>query len=238
MIITNPTRNDGFGAQYQNVLFTALYSELTNNKFVYTPFKEMEHNYNNDPTFLAKKESFINLKESKYKYNNEQDIKVLDNSTIYNYVESNIDTCLKTETLKYFRDRLSSKNPYNTDLLNIAVHVRVFNSNDTREFSKSNPLTCKKVIEKIIDSIGHSNYRIHIYSQGRIQDFEIFKNPNTIFHLNDSVESTFCGFLYSNILLTAKSSLSYVAGLLSDQTRVHYFPFWHKCPTNWIPEKF
>ena len=64
MSITNPSRDDGFGAQYQNVLFTALYCEITNNQFVYTPFKQMEHNYDDAPHFLQEKEKFINLKES------------------------------------------------------------------------------------------------------------------------------------------------------------------------------
>ena len=236
MIITNPKRDDGFGAQYQNVLFTALYSELTNNQFVYTPFEKMEHNYDEDPSFLDNKEAFINLKESKYKHNNEKNINTIDNSEIYNLVESNIDACLETDTLKYFRKRLTSYNPYSKDILNIAVHIRIFNSHDSREYSKSDPSKCEKAIKEIVKTVNSTNYKIHIYSQGEERNFHRFKTPNTIFHLNKSIEDTFSGFLHSDILLIASSSLSYTAGLLADSnTNVYYFPFWHKCPENWIP---
>ena len=64
----------------------------------------------------------------------------------------------------------------------------------------------------------------------------MFESPQTVLHLNGSVEDTFSGFIHSDTLLIAKSSFSYVAGLLIDEdTPVYYFPFWHECPSSWIP---
>ena len=59
--LTNFTRDDGFGAQYQTILYSIMYSELVNKEFVYTPFKKMEHNYDDDPNFLKEKENLINI---------------------------------------------------------------------------------------------------------------------------------------------------------------------------------
>ena len=53
--ITNPERTDGFGAQFQTIIASAIYAELNNIPYIYTPFKMMEHNYDNDPEFLPKK---------------------------------------------------------------------------------------------------------------------------------------------------------------------------------------
>jgi len=59
--VTNSRRKDGFGAQFQEVIAAVIYAEIQNKKFVYTPFKLMEHNYDNDPDFIAKKERLINF---------------------------------------------------------------------------------------------------------------------------------------------------------------------------------
>jgi hypothetical protein len=43
-IISNPCRTDGFGAQYQTIIYSVIYAELNNKEFRYSPFKKMEHN--------------------------------------------------------------------------------------------------------------------------------------------------------------------------------------------------
>jgi len=61
MIVSNPIRSDGFGAQFQTIIYSIVVAELENKSFVYSPFHSMEHNYDNDPKFLEKMESFINI---------------------------------------------------------------------------------------------------------------------------------------------------------------------------------
>src|SRR5437879_2124611 len=60
-VVTNPLRSDGFGGQYQTIIYSIIYAELTGNVFAYSPFRAMEHNYDNDPDFIKKKEWLINL---------------------------------------------------------------------------------------------------------------------------------------------------------------------------------
>ena len=58
--ITNNTLvHDGFGENVKIVLYTMMYAEFHGMQFVYTPFKHLEHNDENDPDFLAKKEKIL-----------------------------------------------------------------------------------------------------------------------------------------------------------------------------------
>jgi len=54
-------REDGFGAQYQYYIWQILYTELNGGKFVMPKIDKMEHNYNNDPSHLARIICFIEL---------------------------------------------------------------------------------------------------------------------------------------------------------------------------------
>jgi hypothetical protein len=99
MYITNALRDDGFGAQYQTVIFTILYAGLYNLEFVYTPFTSIAHNYDNDELFLEKKEKFINIKNN-YKSVREINPKKLINvplQKIYWEVEQRLDLLLNSD---------------------------------------------------------------------------------------------------------------------------------------------
>ena len=62
----------------------------------------------------------------------------------------------------------------------------------------------------------HPNYSICIYSEGNVDDFKEFKNLNVHFALNDDIKTTFHGLVTAKILVTAISSFSYAAALLSE----------------------
>jgi hypothetical protein len=70
------------------------------------------------------------------------------------------------------------------------------------------------------------NLLFHIYSQGNITNFLDLNNTDVLFHLNENIEDTFIGLVAANILVISPSSLSYVAGLISDGI-IYYKPFWH-----------
>ena len=42
---SNPPRNDGFGSQFQSIIWSYLYCKMNNYEFCYLPFTTMEHNY-------------------------------------------------------------------------------------------------------------------------------------------------------------------------------------------------
>ena len=61
IFITNNGQSDGFGSQFQGLISTVIYADLHQKQFAYTPFRIMEHNYDRDPEFIAKKEKLINF---------------------------------------------------------------------------------------------------------------------------------------------------------------------------------
>ena len=61
-VITNPNKpNDGFGENFKLLIYSVMFAELHGFKFIYTPFKEMEHNYMGDNDYLFKKEILVNF---------------------------------------------------------------------------------------------------------------------------------------------------------------------------------
>ena len=61
-MITNIIYNDGFGENLKFIIYSIIYSEYMKMEFHYTPFTNLvEHNYDNDPYFLDKKENLINF---------------------------------------------------------------------------------------------------------------------------------------------------------------------------------
>ena len=87
-------------------------------------------------------------------------------------------------------------------------------------------------IGQVENVTGDRPVRLHIFSQGKPEDFETYRNPNVVLHLNEDLESTFTQMVYADILLTAPSALSYSAGLLSRGT-VYYIEFCNPKLPHW-----
>jgi hypothetical protein len=235
MYITNKTRTDGFGAQYQTIIFTILYAELMNYEFVYTPFSSMEHNYDDDVNFLEKKEELINIRNN-FKSINEIDRTQLidiDLHQLYQTIEHNIDFCVNSNSFKkikeiFFRDKQTKKLSKN----NINIHIRRPNRFDIGDYGYTPDEYYLKVIDEIkkkYNDIGS----IKIFSQGDVSEFESFTPYNAELVLNSSIEDTFTELVNSDILVLSKGSFSYCSGLLCDGI-VFYLPFWHKPLKKWL----
>ena len=233
-LITNPKRSDGFGAQFQSIIYSVIFADLNQKKFVYTPFSAMEHNYDNDPHYLAKKESLINF-ISNFEPNPgiPQPTAVND---LYRFVEARVDSW--AGTLKRIKTifRQNKKFPPRAGVT-AAIHVRRVNSHDNRS---DYPLdaTYLSIISKLKNNFQGQTLNLRIYSQGLQSEFDAYKGiENLTLHLNGPVEETFTEMATSDVLVTTGSSFSYVAGLLSDGD-VYYIPFWHPPLPHWkITEK-
>ena len=240
MNLCNPTRDDGFAAQYQNILFTMVFCELNGDNFIYRPFNKIAHNYNNVPNFVRDKENFINLinsfettiqaNKSKIEYRD------VNNRVSYNVVESYINMLAHSRLFEKAKSLLNEgkKSKFDKSIKNIAVHIRRSNPHDIGSYAYSDNQKFLDIIEEIRKNTPEDKL-IHIYSQGDIKDFEIFRSGDTIFHLNEKTEDTFYDLVCSDVLVCSKSSFSYTAGLLS-MAKVYYIPFWHRVPSCW--EKF
>ena len=233
MYITNIIRNDGFGAQYQTIMFTILYAELYNLEFVYRPFSTMAHNYDNDESFLQKKEKFINIINN-YKNINEVDPKKILNiplQQIYKEVEQRLDLLVTTNSFKKIQDLFyENKNKTHDNVL--TVHIRRPNKFDIGSYGYEQDDYYLKSIELVLNR-NKDIEKIKIFSQGDISDFKNFDHNFTEFHLNEPIEETFSNMVFSDHFIMSKGSISYTAALLNLNS-IYYLPFWHPPLSKWI----
>lgn len=251
-------REDGFGAQYQYYIWQILYTELNGGKFVMPKIDKMEHNYNNDPSFIEKVRKFMNLENT---YNNTEvllnklPLNYLDIREGYKYVEDNIDYCLNSQTIKKIKTLFwMNKNKsyiYEEDqdasqYYNIAVHIRRQNKNDGNNYKKDAIINFSyykdciyEACEKYLFTFGLTKKRpikIYIYSQGNEKEFEEFKNieyGEVILKINEDMFKTFIGMVGADVLILSASSFSYIAGFISDSKEIYYYPFWHNPSNYW-----
>ncbi len=239
-MITNPQQSDGFGSQFQTIIAAVVYAELHHKKYVYTPFEVMEHNYNNDPDFIVKKEELINFipnfdvidqSESKdYSINSKINYKA--------FFDANVAQCAKSLSLqkikKIFRANKNMSTYFNNDYVHIAIHVRRPNAHDNRVLGADTPNTIfGDIINRLRVVYAGKNPLFHLYSQGRSEDFTLFHASDILLHLNESVEETFQAMVFADVLVISASSFSYTAALLSEGV-VYYIPFWHSPLPHWI----
>lgn len=167
---------DGFGAQFQRFIWTCIYAEECENAtFIYRSPDKIAHNYDDDPLFITTIEETMNMKPNYMNYSDviaqnmeceragrrEDMIDILtpDFYDIFNYIERNIDTCMKSESMarikNYYwqnKDRSSERiRLYRIDdhsasvsassssstaecryTHHLAVHIRRPNQDDTR----------------------------------------------------------------------------------------------------------
>ncbi len=257
----NEDRSDGFGAQFQNYIFTCYYVEENGNKFLYKPLNRMAHNYNNDPTYIERMENLMNLRSIYRDYrevvkeDSEVEIIVPNFNDIYNFTELNMDRFIKSKTMERIRDAFwknkGDKTMYYPDKdtkIHVAIHVRRANLDDTAYNSSALPDSYYLKVMSIVSNLylareneTGKKLHYHIFSQGKSADFVCYtKNEGDLekedrsdvtLHLNDSNEDTFIGMAAADVLVTSKSSFSYVAALFSDGDILHT-EFWHK-PCSW-----
>jgi hypothetical protein len=199
---------DGFGAQYQRFIWTCIYAEEYESAiFVYRPPTKIAHNYSNDPEFIRKIEYLMNMQPNYLNYDDTTEIiETPDFYDVFNYIEKNTDTCMKSKSMARIKEHYwSNKNParereriyhIRNDAAaytaastaaythHLAVHIRRPNCDDTRPNSGE-----EYTNEYYIQSLLHihdtyqgydstNNIQYHIFSQGDISKFaNILQHP-------------------------------------------------------------
>jgi len=255
--------DDGLGAQFQRFAWTCIYAEeCEESTFIYRSPEKMAHNYTGEPNYIEKLETLMNMKPHYMNYNEARADKTIDEILtpdfydIFNYVERNIDKCMKSESMarikKYYwqnkdsvRDRprlYRIPEGDHTYTHHLAAHIRRPNCDDTRpnggeeytnEYYIKSLLTIR---EKYLKQDSSNRIQFHIYSQG---DEEKFANisgheilgPDIMMHINDSNEDTYLAMTMADILVTSASSYSYSAAFFCNGD-IFYTEFWHK-PCSW-----
>ncbi len=120
--------------------------------------------------------------------------------------------------------------------LRIAIHLRRGDVSPTQHADRYTP--DDKILE-LIDWLQNSMQpvsprpELHVYSQGSAEAFKAYAQRGCHMHLDDDALNDLLAMSKADILVIAKSSFSYVAGLLN-QGLVIYEPFWHTPPAHWI----
>jgi len=238
--------DDGFGENYKYLIYSLMYAEFNKCEFVYNPFKVMRHNYNDDPEYINKKEKMINCIDALKSKIEDVTPRTLNIFDLLQFYHQNVELCSQSNSLKMLKSLfyLDKVNLYDTSIVNIAIHIRRINPHDyivVDQNSKdrvpmrdnlfqeilNNPITAiqlpgmdvpRDLYINVIQQLEQSypNAKFHIYSQGSVDDFKVFEKDNTMLHLNECLETTFQQLVFADILVTSPSSLSYVAGLLSN----------------------
>jgi len=236
--ITIKYRNDGFGAQFLNRIIAILYSEKHNCEYLHLPITSMEHNYNNNPDFIATAEKCMNLKDYYKSYDNQTD-KLCSNIDMYKEFHDNIDEYVNSITMKKLKElfwKNKDRNIFVNEKINVAIHIRRPNRHDNRILGTDTPLSYYiNIIKNIIEKYKDKDLLFHIYSQGNKNQFNIFENFNInyILHLDEDVFLTFTQLVASDILVISYSAFSYCAALLNDGT-IYYIPMVHPPCSKWV----
>jgi len=233
-VVTNPNKlGDGFGENLKLLMFSVMYAEINDCKFVYSPFKLMEHNYDNDPEYSQKKEFLINFIKN-FENVSDEPHHVLNSFELLRFFHLNVEQCSKSKSLNLMRMlfRAGKENPFDGSFTNIAIHIRRMNAHDYNRTGGNNKTAMPGMdvpnelylglIEQLRGS--YSNTKFHIYSQGNPDEFNVFKNDYTVLHINENLEDTFTQMVLADMLIAAPSALSYTAAFLSANT-IYYIEF-------------
>jgi hypothetical protein len=224
MYITNdPNRSDGFGAQFQNIVWLIVFAGLNGYTFAYSDIKSIEHNYNNDPEYINSLIKFTTIKEQFSEITTIDTAINVDMHFLYRTIANEFDLYFTSESFIQFKNhfRKDKRTPFLKDTLNIVIHYRKNNMHDNnsgRHYMNNTDII--RIIEYFNNMYQRSDaVYYHICSQGDSNEYlditEKFKDTRIIYHLNENLTDTFMYMIFADILVTANSSLSYVAALLS-----------------------
>jgi len=222
---------DGFGAQYQHIMSGIAFGEFNNYVYVHSPFITIEHNVDVDKlnTFIGINNNHLSADELL-----STDVIVQPYADAVHW--SNNPSMYYTDNVKQIIKNFyySTHKPLIADV-DIAIHIRRGDVNEdfTDRFTENSKYI--KLIQAL--KLKFPNKKIHIFSEGKIEDFKEFGLNEDNFKLNLDVDETFHSLVCAKILIIAKSSFSYSSAILNENV-VYYMDdflnFWHKPLNTWL----
>lgn len=253
--VTCTGRNVGAGAQVQSVMSTILFARAHGYNYFHTPFKSMELAPDGDEVAWARAwELSTNLGENEL---SSSEVFFLKNKSIdsctkvrwqpltlfyvqhcHEYADrypDKYELVLPEFRRRYAKGKRNFTYREPTDQLHVAIHIR---RGDVLAKAQAERLTDNSKIENLVRSIQAAfenaslHYQLHIISEGKKSDFGSLCDIQARWHLNSCAIEAFDRLVQADVLVTAKSSFSYVAALLNPRIII-YEPFWHTPMTHW-----
>lgn len=261
--IVNPTA--GIGDQLANWITGYYYAKLFNLEYAYSPFypskwndffgfyekeiseRELIKNYGYRkvwlPFFGESSADEIELtKKIINSYRGKKVIFYIEISQVYGEQFGVI-----YDIRKKFNQSIARANDhliFNIDCINIAVHVRRGDISLGQEIENTEMAMrwldnsyYENILKQVVNILKNANYRIYLFSQGKVEDFLELKQFNNVeFCLDMSAMDSFLHMVKADILVTSKSSFSYKPALLSEGIKICPKEFWHGYPleNDWI----
>lgn len=239
--VTCAGKTDGGGAQVHAVMSAILFSRAAGLAYFHSPFTSVDHGEEPE-VFAARWEAAFNLGQGSpgvpdgvpiisgktFSQGYRGAPAIVAQQHFHGFAERNPD--LYGQLADEFRARLALPQR-RFEVPTIAVHVR--RGDVAGDAAHTSRLTDNATILRNISHVrrDHPRHRVVIFSQGVESDFGPLADT-CAFELNSDVFSTISALIAADCLIMAKSSLSYVAGLLSKGS-VYYEPFWHGPLSSW-----
>ena len=259
--VTCRGKTDGGGAQVHAVISALAIARATRLTYFHSPFSSIAHAEGDEAEWADKWEAFFNLGQNERRLgaNNvprcvsikrflkspslwRGESLIIEAEHFTGYTDANVEA-LKA-VLPDIRRKYGSTDKSGFMLhrligtLTMNVHVRRGDvsvdhpSHSDRFTHDEDILGIIRMVRKAAASEGLS-VTVNIWSQGQHTDFAAYEAEDCHLYLDADIFETFHNLSQSDILLMAKSSLSYVAALLCDGICL-YEEFWHAPLPEWI----
>ncbi len=245
--ITNASKFDGGGSQVHQTLSVQAFCKAFGVPYAHTPFAAMAHtpdqverwekrfDLGRGLTHVSSLDcSVVRLRDFLQAPWAWQKPCILSGLNIHPFINSN------PTTYDLVRDRAialyGGREPaYSGAALRVAVHVRRGDVESGNWRFTRNAEIARRIVQlrRATSGCGVST-EVTVFSQGVPDDFPEFLDLDVELRLEgDPLEALNC-MIHADILMMAKSSLSYVAGLLNRKGLVIYEPYWHAPLPGWI----
>lgn len=128
---------------------------------------------------------------------------------------------------------------YDNGKVQIAVHLRRGDVGSAGRFSErftADDLVLGR-LKRVLDAVGPEQVTVRLFSQGQPDDFRAFTDLGVQLHLDDDVFESFHHFVRSDVLFVAKSTFSYLGGVIGGNVCLCE-PFWHPPLPGWLDADF
>ena len=209
-------KEKGFGTQYHSKIFGIAYAIYKNYLFINKPFISSSKLTKEE---AKKLDDFVGIPLGR---NKESDRTYF---TIPNDINPNlVYTKYAISEIKryYYSNSLKPK----LNIFEIIIHIR----NEPHNHNFIEFKNYFKIINRLKKK--YPNYKINIFSTGKLYEFEELKDYSVQIYLNCSIFDVFDSMINCKVLVTSKSSFSYSAALLNNND-IWYIDFMHKPLSHW-----
>ena len=249
--ITCNSLSDGAGAVFLRIYTAIIYSHKIGGHYFHTPISSLEHNYYNDVEYVSKWEKYFGFL-SNYSKIKQTDIivsidsfkqiffyfiyykflyakKIIFKFKFHHPAYINLNPSDFISLNQSLKNCIISNNEKlkNNGKLNIIIHIRrgdVSIDKNYNRFTHNQDINSKIIeLKYILDDL-ELRYNFHLISQGSIKDFKNISNID-YYHLGLDPIADFDKMVNADILLTSKSSFSYLSAVFCSGL-VIYEEFW------------